>query len=294
MKTHIILFFIALLNLQCLQPTATAQVSNSGFSKKIKTIENYRTDFETGDKKYLSTEHFDKLGNMVKRFSYNTYPDEKTNEQNCTYDADGNMKCITTDESGKQVHFYEKIYEGKNVVEEKSTYETKKYTHDKNGNVLLEEEFDSEGNFSRAKKYELEYLDGTSNLKSITTFEKRGDGDFKRYEENKYTYNKNGKLEIETARTNFYNYRYTHTYYPNGNLKEKTTENGDTEKIITRYNKNGKRRVEAIFRSDAAGEEMKLAQKNKWTYDEQDNEILAEHFRNEKLVSKRVTEITYW
>ncbi|MFK7775382.1 MAG: hypothetical protein AB8F94_24795, partial [Saprospiraceae bacterium] len=290
MKTHIMFLLLAMLTWQCFQPTASAQIPNSGFSKKIKTIESYRVNSPSGDKIHESSEHFDKDGKLIKRLTYNSYLSGGTDEMNCTYDAQGNSKCITKDESGKKIYFYENKYEGENVVEEKSTYETIKYSYDKNGNVLLQEKYDNEGNFSNAEKYELEYLDGTTNLKSKTTFEKRKDGDFKIYGEDKYTYNKNGKLATELARTNFYEYRYTYIYYPNGNLKEKTTENGDSEKIITKYHENGKRRIEAIFRSEGPTFPMELDQKNKWTYDEQDNEILAEHIRNEKLVSKRITE----
>ena len=298
MKTQFMFFFLAMLTWQCSPSTASAQVPNSkiDISKgTIKNIETYEVNPLSGDKTHMSSEHFDDLGNRVKNFTYNTYPNGDTHEQNCSYDQKGNvLKCITIDESGTQTHFYENRYDGKNVVEGKSTYGITKYSYDKNGNVLLKEEYDSKGNFSKAEKYELEYLDGTTDLKSKITFKKRGEEEFKIHGEDKYTYAKNGKLETELSRTNFYEYRYTYVYYPNGNFKEKTTENGDNEKVITKYNEDGQRRVEAIFRREGPTYPMELDQKNKWTYDKHGNQIASESFRNEKLTSKTIREISYY
>jgi len=258
MKAHYF-FFIAILSWQCSQPTASAQVSKStNDGAKIKSIEYYQIDIQSGDKA-----------------------------------PQGNMNCATTNESGEQVYFYKKKMDGKNMVEEKSTYGITKYSYDKNDNLILKEEFDSDGKFFQAEKNEIIYIKGTSDLKGIITYQKDGDGDFKKFNEIFYTY-ENGELVKETYTTDYYYYIYFYEYYSNGNLKEKTTLQGKKEKVITKYHENGQRRIEAIFRSETEDSEMILEQKNKWTYDKHDNLILTEIFRNDKLVTKKIDEITYY
>lgn len=287
------ILLFAMLTWPFFQPTVSAQVLNSNFSKKIKTIDNYKINPNSGDKIQVSSEHFDSEGKLTKSITYNSYPDGDKQEQNCTYDARGNTKCITTDSIGKQTYFYEKRYAGKNIIEEKNTYNTTKYTYDKNDNLIFKEEYDSEGNFSDAEKHELIYSKGTTELQSITTFKKRGNGEFKKYAETYYTFDE-GRLQEETEINVFGRYEYHYEYFSNGNLKEKLTLQGTKEKIITRYHENGNRRVEAIFRSEDADSEKILQQKNKWTYDEYGNEIMVESFRNDELISKRTREITYY
>lgn len=292
MKAQFLYFFIAILSWQCAQPTASAQVSNSeDYRPKIKTIETFKVNPQTGDKTHTSSEHFDEYGKMVKSFSYNSYPNKDTQEMNCTYDAQGNKKCITTDENGKEIYSYEAKYVGENLVEEKTTYDSRKFSYDDNGNLILEVEYDSDGNFSQSEKHELVYWEGTTDLKMKTTFQKRGDGDFKKFGEAYYTFD-NGVLQEETEISSFYRYEYHYEYFSNGNLKEKITLHGDSEKVITKYNEDGLRRVEGIFRGKDA--EMKLDQKNKWTYDKHGNEVMFEAFRNDQLTKKRISEITYY
>ena len=282
---------ITMLTWQCFQPTVLAQIPNSDSSKKIKTIESYRVNSPSGDKDHVSSEHFDDLGNLVKSFSYNNYPNDYTAETNCTYDAKGNKKCITTDENGKETYRYEAKYAGESLVEEKTTYDSKKFSYDDYGNMILEEEYDSDGNFSKSEKNELAYWEGTTDLKMKTTFFKRGDGDFEKYSEANYIF-ENGVLKEETVVASFFRYEYYYEYFPNGNLKEKISLMDKTEKVVTKYNEDGQRRVEGIFRIKDT--EMKLDQKNKWTYDKHGNEVMVESFRNEKLDSKTIREITYY
>ena len=50
------------------QPTASAQISKSiKDDSKIKTIENYKVNPQTGDKTHVSSEHFDDHENLIKR-----------------------------------------------------------------------------------------------------------------------------------------------------------------------------------------------------------------------------------
>lgn len=294
MKTQFMFLLFAMLTWQCSQPTASAQVPNSNISKKIKTIENYQIHPESGDKKHISSKYFDRDGKLTKSFNYNSYPSGGTDEKKCTYDAQGNMKCITTDESGKETYMYAEKFEGENKVEVKTTYGTSKFKYDKNDNLILKEEYDSDEIFSKAEKYELNYIAGTSNLASEITFKKRGNGDFEKHAKSSYTYNENGKLKKEISTSNFYQYVYEYQYFLNGKLKEKTTFNRETEKVVTKYNEDGQRKIEAIFRSEGPTFPMEIDQKNKWTYDEHGNEIASESFRMDKLISKNIREITYY
>lgn len=174
------------------------------------------------------------------------------------------------------------LYIRKNIIEEKTNYRTTKFSYDKNDQLILEEEYDDEGNLSKAKKCELSYIEGTSNLKNEIIFKKRGTEDFQKYAENSYSY-EDEKLKKEIQTSSFYQYVYHYEYYLNEKVKEKITLNGETEKTITKYHENANRKVEDVFRSEGPIFPMELDQTNKWTYDEYDNEIMVEIFRNEKL-----------
>jgi len=294
MKTHFTFLLFAILTWPFFQPTTFAQNPQTNIKNKgINSIETFKVNPATGEKKKVSTEYFDDLSNRVKRINYDTYPNGGTDEQNCSYDIQGNMKCITTDESGKQTYVHEEKYDGKNMVEEKHTYGTNKFSYDKNDNLILKEEYDSDGTFSQAEKYENIYIEGTSDLKGVITYQKDGNEDFKKFSEVIFTY-ENGQVIKETYTTNYYYYIYHYEYYANRNLKEKITLHGKKEKVITKYHENGLRRIEAIFRSETEDSEMILDQKNKWTYDEHGNEVMFEAFRNEKLSKKEIREITYY
>lgn len=70
---------------QCSPSPTSTQNSDSSSSLKIKTIETYQVNPKSEDKKYTSSEYFDKDGNMIKRFTYDSYSIGGTDERSCTY-----------------------------------------------------------------------------------------------------------------------------------------------------------------------------------------------------------------
>lgn len=296
MKAQVTLLFIFIF--LSAQPTASTQVSSTVTQvSKIKTIETYKVNLSTGEKNHYSSEYFNDLGKLERKLVYKANYKKETHETFYSYDTITGkwLASNTKNPRGKEVYFFRNKYDEKGrVIEENAMNRTTKFMFDDNDNITIKEVYNEDGKFYKADKYELAYVENSSNLKSKITFQKRKKGEYSQYDEHTYFYNKDGKLEKETVQTRFYKYTYLYKYYPNGNRKEKTSLIGDTEKVVTHYNENGLRKEEAIFRRKDANSEMILEQKNIWDYDRHDNEILSESYNNDKMISKTIREITYW
>lgn len=256
---------------------------------KIKSIEAYSLDPKTGNKTHTSTTHFE--NNLpIKRF---VNKGEETIEERYDYNADGNVtKYTILDSDGNVTYTNISTYQFKNLIAEANNYTTVKNKYDGLGNLIEIKEFNSDGVLEEMKTMVHQYTGDHPD--QTETFIKRGEGEAQKSKIQTFTYNKEGLLEKEISRAIFGAWVYTYEYHANGNVKSKTTVNGeDSEKVITLKNEQGNRIKETIYRRKSTDDDYHIDLTHKWTYDKFGNEILFEQIRNGHVVKKRINVITY-
>ncbi len=287
-------FLLLVCFISCTPTTAKDQSSTTipeaTVANEIKSIESYTVDIKTGNKTLTSTAHY-KNNLPIKIY---TYKNGQSQEERYSYNADGKVtEYSSLDEEGKLTYSNVCIYDGKNKIEERNNYEAIKSRYNAAGHLIEVQEYDADGTFNKAQKMVYDYQGDL--VVKIETYSKRGDRDFQLYEEQLFSYNKQGLVEKEKSRAVFGSFEYAYTYHPNGKEKEKTTLAYEgKEKIVTQYDDEGRRVLENIYRRKSVEEGFQLDRINRWAYDQQGSEVSAESLRNGQLISRRIREITYY